>query len=99
MRLFGTMAWGLVATLLFAVPWSTVMAGQETILNGAGATFPYPVYARWAADFKEKTGVKVNYQAIGSGGGIAQIKAKTVDFGATDEPLKDADLEQAGLLQ
>jgi len=68
-------------------------------INGAGATFPYPVYAKWAEAYHAKTGVKLNYQAIGSGGGIKQIKAKTVDFGASDAPLKAADLDAAGLLQ
>ena len=68
-------------------------------LNGAGATFPYPVYAQWASKYNSLTGVKVNYQGIGSGGGIAQIKAKTVDFGGTDKPLKAADLKKSGLVQ
>jgi phosphate transport system substrate-binding protein len=88
-----------VATFLTALASSSAFAEQKTVINGAGATFPYPIYARWAADYKQKSGVKLNYQAIGSGGGIAQIKAKTVDFGASDEPLKDSDLEKAGLLQ
>jgi phosphate transport system substrate-binding protein len=98
MRFPGTLGLGVVTTLLAASLPSPVTA-QEAVINGAGATFPYPVYARWAADYKAKTGVKVNYQAIGSGGGISQIKAKTVDFGATDEPLKDDDLKAAGLMQ
>ena len=68
-------------------------------INGAGATFPYPIYGKWAEAYKSKTGVGMNYQSIGSGGGIKQIKAKTVDFGASDAPLKAEDLEQAGLLQ
>ena len=55
-------------------------------ITGAGATFPFPVYSKWAEAFKEKSGVGVNYQSIGSSGGIKQIKAKTVDFGATDAP-------------
>src|SRR5215470_2557153 len=92
------LAVGLVAALCGAAASGSALAG-DTVLNGAGATFPCPIYARWAADYKEKTGVKINYQAIGSGGGIAQIKAKTVDFGASDEPLKDSDLQKAGLLQ
>src|SRR5258708_4211817 len=71
----------------------------DVTLTGAGATFPAPVYARWANDYKKKTGIKINYQAIGSGGGIAQIKNKTVDFGATDEPLSDENLDKAGLAQ
>ena len=57
-------------------------------LTGAGATFPFPIYAKWAEAYKAKTGVSMNYQSIGSSGGIKQIKAKTVDFGATDAPMK-----------
>ena len=68
-------------------------------ITGAGATFPYPVYAKWAEAYKAKTGTRLNYQAIGSGGGIKQIKAKTVDFGASDMPLKADDLKAAGLVQ
>jgi len=64
-------------------------------LNGAGATFPAPVYSEWAARFKEKQGTTVNYQAIGSGGGIAQFTAGTVDFGATDSPMKDEEITAA----
>jgi phosphate transport system substrate-binding protein len=68
-------------------------------ITGAGATFPYPIYAKWAEAYRAKTGVGMNYQSIGSGGGIAQIKAKTVDFGASDMPLKPDDLQAAGLMQ
>jgi len=68
-------------------------------ITGAGATFPYPIYAKWAEAYKQKTNVGMNYQSIGSGGGIAQIKAKTVDFGASDMPLKPEDLQAAGLMQ
>jgi phosphate transport system substrate-binding protein len=68
-------------------------------ISGAGATFPYPVYAKWAAAYKDKTGVGLNYQSIGSGGGIKQIKAKTVTFGASDMPLKPQELREAGLVQ
>jgi phosphate transport system substrate-binding protein len=68
-------------------------------ISGAGATFPYPIYAKWAEAYAAKTGLKMNYQSIGSGGGIAQINAKTVDFGASDMPLKPADLDKAGLTQ
>lgn len=85
-----------VSALLFA--GTTVSAGV-TELSGAGATFPYPVYAKWAAAYKDRTGVRLNYQSIGSGGGIKQIKAKTVDFGASDAPLKAADLDKSGLMQ
>lgn len=77
----------------------TMVSAQVSEISGAGATFPYPVYAKWAAAYKGETGVKMNYQSIGSGGGIKQIKAKTVDFGASDAPLKAADLDQSGLMQ
>jgi phosphate transport system substrate-binding protein len=70
-----------------------------TDISGAGATFPYPIYAKWADAYKKLTGVGLNYQSIGSGGGIKQIKAKTVTFGASDMPLKPDDLKAAGLLQ
>jgi phosphate transport system substrate-binding protein len=72
---------------------------QAAEISGAGATFPAPVYAKWAETYKATTGVGMNYQAIGSGGGIKQITAKTVDFGASDKPLKLADLNAAGLFQ
>ncbi|TKB23759.1 MAG: extracellular solute-binding protein, partial [Mesorhizobium sp.] len=68
-------------------------------ISGAGATFPYPIYAKWADTYKKDTGVGLNYQSIGSGGGIKQIKAKTVTFGASDAPLKGDELEAAGLAQ
>src|SRR5687767_5485716 len=68
-------------------------------ITGAGATFPFPVYSKWAEAYKKETGTGLNYQSIGSGGGIRQIKAKTVDFGATDSPLKGDDLEKSGLVQ
>ncbi|HXQ50019.1 MAG TPA: phosphate ABC transporter substrate-binding protein PstS [Stellaceae bacterium] len=68
-------------------------------LAGAGATFPYPIYAKWAEAYKAATGIGLNYQSIGSGGGIKQIEAKTVDFGASDMPLKPDDLEKNGLQQ
>jgi phosphate transport system substrate-binding protein len=74
-------------------------AAQAAEISGAGATFPYPIYAKWAEAYAAKTGLKMNYQSIGSGGGIAQIKAKTVDFGASDMPLKPEELEKAGLMQ
>ena len=67
-------------------------------ITGAGATFPYPIYAKWADAYKKATGIGLNYRSIGSGGGIAQIKAGTVTFGATDMPLKAADLDAAGLV-
>ena len=68
-------------------------------ITGAGATFPYPLYAKWAEAYRQKTGVGLNYQSIGSGGGIKQIRSKTVDFGASDAPLKAEELEKDGLLQ
>src|SRR6185437_6846559 len=68
-------------------------------ISGAGATFPYPVYAKWAEAYRAKTGAAVNYQSIGSGGGIRQIVAKTVDFGASDMPLKPDALDRDGLQQ
>jgi phosphate transport system substrate-binding protein len=67
-------------------------------ISGAGATFPYPIYAKWAAAYKGASGMNLNYQSIGSGGGIAQIKANTVTFGASDMPLKPKDQEAAGLV-
>jgi phosphate transport system substrate-binding protein len=78
---------------------SVGLAPAETAINGAGASFPYPCYAQWAHKYNSMTGVKINYQSIGSGGGIAQIKAKTVDFGASDEPLKVEALDKDGLVQ
>src|SRR5258708_22172227 len=68
-------------------------------ITGAGATFPYPIYAKWAEAYKARTGNSLNYQSIGSGGGIRQIQNKTVDFGASDMPLKPEDLDKGGLLQ
>jgi phosphate transport system substrate-binding protein len=68
-------------------------------ITGAGATFPYPIYAKWADAYKKVTGVGLNYQSIGSGGGIKQITAKTVAFGASDAPMKAADLDKHGLVQ
>ena len=81
------------AVLLGCAPHST------TDISGAGATFPYPVYSKWASAYKAQSGVGLNYQSIGSGGGIKQIKAKTVTFGASDMPLKPQDLQDAGLVQ
>jgi phosphate transport system substrate-binding protein len=68
-------------------------------ITGAGATFPYPIYSKWADAYKKDTNVGLNYQAIGSGGGIKQIVARTVTFGATDAPMKGEDLEKNGLIQ
>jgi phosphate transport system substrate-binding protein len=85
-------------TLIGAAACATCAASAADI-SGAGATFPYPIYAKWADAYKTATGVGLNYQSIGSGGGIKQIKAKTVTFGASDMPLKPEDLNSAGLLQ
>ncbi|MFL6656593.1 MAG: phosphate ABC transporter substrate-binding protein PstS [Massilia sp.] len=74
-------------------------ASHAADMTGAGATFPYPVYAKWAEDYKKATGNGLNYQSVGSGAGIKQIKAKTVDFGASDKPLKAEELNEAGLMQ
>ena len=80
---------------------SLVLSGSAyaTTITGAGSTFVYPVLSRWAADYKKAAGDEINYQSIGSGGGIAQIKAGTVDFGATDKPLTPEELSAAGLAQ
>ena len=86
---------GLAVSLLAA---GTACATELT-LTGAGATFPYPIYAKWAEAYKAKTNIGLNYQSIGSGGGIKQIEAKTVDFGASDMPLKPEDMEKNGLMQ
>src|SRR5215475_5213926 len=75
------------------------MAAEAADISGAGATFPYPVYAKWADAYKKETGVGLNYQSIGSGGGIKQIKAKTVTFGASDAPLPGKELDESGLAQ
>jgi phosphate transport system substrate-binding protein len=74
-------------------------AQSEEMLNGAGATFPYPVYSAWANEYNKVTGMKLNYQSIGSGGGIKQITERTVDFGASDKPLKPEELAKDNLLQ
>jgi len=87
------------AFLGVAAATAVAFAVQAVEINGAGATFPYPIYAKWAEVYAAKTGLKMNYQSIGSGGGIKQITAKTVDFGASDMPLKPADLEKEGLTQ
>ena len=79
-----------------AVAAGTVLAQDMT---GAGASFPAPIYAKWADAYNKATGARVNYQSIGSGGGIKQIKSKTVDFGASDMPLTDADLAADGMIQ
>jgi phosphate transport system substrate-binding protein len=77
----------------------TVTAALAQDVTGAGASFPAPLYARWAADYNKATGNRINYQSVGSGAGIRQIRGKTVDFGASDAPLKDEDLAKDGLVQ
>ena len=77
----------------------TVMPSMAADISGAGATFPYPIYAKWADTYKKETGIGLNYQSIGSGGGIKQILAKTVTFGATDMPLKGEQLAKDSLIQ
>jgi len=78
---------------------ATALPAAAADISGAGATFPYPIYAKWADSYKKETGVGMNYQSIGSGGGIKQIQAKTVTFGASDMPLKAEQLEKDGLVQ
>ncbi|PPU95804.1 phosphate ABC transporter substrate-binding protein PstS [Xanthomonas hyacinthi] len=85
--------------LAAAVTASFVFAANAADVTGAGASFIYPVMSKWSADYNTATGKKVNYQSIGSGGGIAQIKAATVDFGSSDAPLKPDDLAASGLAQ
>ncbi|MFC3530773.1 phosphate ABC transporter substrate-binding protein PstS [Vogesella facilis] len=91
----------------FTTRWAVTLAMSGFVvgnavaadITGAGATFPYPLYAKWAEAYKAKTNNNMNYQSIGSGGGIKQIQSKTVDFGASDMPLKPEELEKAGLTQ
>jgi phosphate transport system substrate-binding protein len=87
--------------MLVAAAGAVLLAGaaQAADISGAGATFPYPIYSKWAAAYKDQTGIGLNYQSIGSGGGIKQIKAKTVTFGASDMPLEEKELQEAGLVQ
>lgn len=87
----------LVAGVVAAGAFSSAFAQQEA--TGAGASFPAPLYSKWASDYNKATGVKINYQSVGSGAGLRQIEAKTVDFGASDAPLTDEDLNKKGLVQ
>jgi phosphate transport system substrate-binding protein len=87
----------IVAVAAATLAFTGLAAAQD--ITGAGATFPAPLYAKWAADYYKATGVKVNYQSVGSGAGIKQIDAKTVAFGASDMPLKDEELAKKGQLQ
>ena len=87
------------AALAGAVVLAAAAPSHAAEISGAGATFPYPIYAKWAEAYQKQSGVQLNYQAIGSGGGIKQIKAKTVTFGASDMPLSAADLKSDALVQ
>src|SRR2546421_9155012 len=89
----------LFAAVLAIAAASLATPALAVDITGAGATFPYPAYAKWADAYKKATGVGLNYQSIGSGGGIKQIKAKTVTFGASDAPLKGDELTKEGLVQ
>jgi len=82
-----------------ASAFTLISAAHAADITGAGATFPYPIYAKWAEAYKKTTNVGLNYQSIGSSGGIRQIRAKTVTFGATDAPLSGAELDKDGMVQ
>jgi len=93
-----------IRSIVRSVTVAAVLAGGATLalaadISGAGASFPYPIYTKWADAYKKETGTGLNYQSIGSGGGIKQIQNKTVTFGATDAPLKGEDLDKYGLVQ
>ena len=87
----------IVSATLALVSLATLAAAQD--VTGAGASFPAPLYSKWASDYNKATSIKINYQSVGSGAGLRQIEAKTVDFGASDAPLKDEDLAKKGLVQ
>jgi phosphate transport system substrate-binding protein len=90
----------IIVQVLLPALAALISSGAAAVdITGAGATFPYPIYAKWADAYRKATGIGMNYQSIGSGGGIKQITAKTVDFGASDMPMKPEDLEKNGLLQ
>ena len=93
------MSFAMAAGLAVASLAPLTIRASAADITGAGATFPFPVYSKWAEAYKKETGTGMNYQSIGSGGGIKQILAKTVDFGATDAPMKGPDLEKNGLVQ
>ncbi len=93
---YGALALATAATLSCGILAGAAIAAD---ISGAGATFPYPIYAKWADAYKKETGIGLNYQSIGSGGGIKQITAKTVTFGASDQPLKPEELDKSGLIQ
>ena len=92
-------SWWFIFALILPFSLVSLAQAQPVTLNAAGATFPYPIYSQWSYKYNQTTGVKINYQAIGSGGGIAQIKAKTVDYGASDAPQKAEMLQENGLVQ
>ena len=92
-------SWWFISGLILTFSLVSLAQAQPVTLNAAGATFPYPIYSQWGYKYNQTTGVKINYQAIGSGGGIAQIKAKTVDYGASDAPQKAEMLKENGLVQ
>jgi phosphate transport system substrate-binding protein len=94
-----TLMAGAVVTGAAAVALFSTAVAHAIDITGAGATFPYPIYAKWAEDYKKTSGTNMNYQSIGSGGGIRQIQAKTVDFGASDMPLTKEALDKDGLVQ
>src|ERR1700741_4687250 len=94
-----TMRNSLKALALAGAALTAVSTAQAVDITGAGATFPYPIYAKWADAYRKSTGVGLNYQSIGSGGGTQQITAKTGAFWASDAPLKPEDLEKNGLIQ
>ncbi len=96
MHILNTIGRGAIAVAMGVAFSVTALAADIT---GAGATFPYAVYTKWAEAYLAATGNKVNYQGIGSSGGVKQIKAKTVDFGGTDAPVKEQELDAAGLVQ
>ena len=87
------------AAVCAALALGAAVQANAADISGAGATFPAPIYAKWAEAYKAKTGIGLNYQSIGSGGGIKQIQAKTVAFGASDKPLKPEVLNASGLYQ
>src|SRR5437764_15494730 len=85
----------IAVALSAAALFSGVASSQSVDLTGAGATFPYPIYSKWFSDYAQANGIKINYQSIGSGGGIRQLSEQTVDFGATDSPMSDQELANA----
>src|ERR1700746_490943 len=96
-QIIRTVSQAVLAFAAFAA--ASTMTASALDISGAGATFPYPIYAKWADAYKKETGAGLNYQSIGSGGGIKQITARTVTFGASDMPLQSAELDKIGCLQ